>query len=972
MMLGDDAVAVWREAFEVFERLSESEPDSRARELETLEHTRPELHPHLVGLFAEYDLAQAESPLTRNLASAAGAAAAAGAMQTGMALGPYTLERLLGEGGMGEVWLARRADGRYQGEVAVKTLHPHLASAGVRARFKREGQIVAKLSHPNIARLYDAGASAEGLLYLVLEYVQGERIDLWCDQHKLDIAARLRLFLGVCEAVTQAHIQLIVHRDLKPSNILVTAEGQVKLLDFGIAKLIEADTQVAAQTELTRLGGRALTPEYAAPEQVLGQAITTVTDVYSLGVLLYLLLSGSRPYGGGGATQAQLEQSVVAAEPMPLAAASGRKDAPDGSSPPDRAERRNTTPARLRKALAGDLENIVGKALRKDPAQRYSSVQSLAEDLRRHLEHQPVQARPDAFGYRAAKFLRRHRGGVAAAAVVVLAIATGVTGVAWQANVARHRAAQLRTVVDFQSAMLEHVNVYQLGSAWLERERHKITDHLQQDHPLPPDQEKTSLEGFDRLLPLSQPSEVARETLGEYLLEPARAEVERRFTADPAVAGRLHDSLGQAYQNLGLYPAAIREFQSAMRAESAIGAEAPDTLSSQLLLAIAQKDGGDFPAAEATARAVVDSRSRTLGSWHADTLEAQGVLASVLTARRDFGAARKIEDEILPRIRQMFGADAPQTLQAESELAATMVEQSQYAPAQALQTHVLQTRRRQLGPEHPDTLAVLLDLLRTLRLQDKFAESRDRALEYLEIARRTQGEDDPRTLHAEAALANAYAMLNDFRAASQIEERLIEKFSRQLGEENPHTLDIMHNHAITLECLGDNEGARRLEEKVLASNRRVRGEGNEQTLNSMFTLAEALEKLGEYQEALKWVQTAYDGQLKLLGVEHDLTVASEARLASVLLNLHRLAQARPLAEQALEISQRTAGPDDETTIVAGNALAGILAAQGDYAQAAKLARQALDGQQHSLAPDDPSVAQTQRDLAEYTRHLNSR
>ena len=245
MNIDDNGVAVWREAFATFERLSEYDEHTRSRELEALCHTRPELHPHLVKLFADYGAAPAEGLLTRGLAGAAGIAAAAGSLRAGMALGPYTLQRLLGQGGMGEVWLAHRADGHYKGEVAVKTLHPYLARPEVRERFRREGQIVARLSHPNIARLYDAGISADGLLYLVFEYVQGERIDHWCDRQQLDIAARLRLFLGVCAAVTQAHTHLIVHRDLKPSNIMVNADGQVKLLDFGIAKLIEAQTETA-------------------------------------------------------------------------------------------------------------------------------------------------------------------------------------------------------------------------------------------------------------------------------------------------------------------------------------------------------------------------------------------------------------------------------------------------------------------------------------------------------------------------------------------------------------------------------------------------------------------------------------------------------------------------------------------------------------------------------------------------------
>src|SRR5690606_20692022 len=213
----------------------------------------------------------------------------------GAQFGAYRLERPLGSGGTGDVWLAHRVDGRFEGAVALKVLHAHVAQSSARERFIREGRILGQLSHPNIARLLDAGATPAGVLYLVLEYVEGEPIDRWCDERRLDIPTRLRLFLQVCEAVSHAHTHLIVHRDLKPANILVSPQGEIKLLDFGIAKLVEAE-RPGEETELTRVSGRALTPEFAAPEQILGRPVTMATDVYALGIILYLLLSGSRPH----------------------------------------------------------------------------------------------------------------------------------------------------------------------------------------------------------------------------------------------------------------------------------------------------------------------------------------------------------------------------------------------------------------------------------------------------------------------------------------------------------------------------------------------------------------------------------------------------------------------------------------------------------------------------------------------------
>jgi len=328
----------------------------------------------------------------------------------GRQLGAYTLERPLGQGGMGTVWLARRSDGRYEGHAAVKLLNLALLDPVGSERFRREGTLLARVNHPNIARLLDAGVADGGQPYLVLEYVEGTRIDRYCDERRLAPEARLRLFLDVLGAVSHAHANLIVHRDLKPSNILVTGDGTVKLLDFGIAKLLQEGQSEAGVSTLTDVGGRALTPEYAAPEQVRGEPITIATDVYTLGVLLYLLLAGRHPTGDLGRSAAEYLSGTLDTEPPRLSAAVTGPEA------------RGASLEQLRRLYAGDLDNILAKALKKRPEERYASVGALAEDLRRYLNHEPVQARPESWGYRAAKFIRRHRASVAAAAVAVVSL----------------------------------------------------------------------------------------------------------------------------------------------------------------------------------------------------------------------------------------------------------------------------------------------------------------------------------------------------------------------------------------------------------------------------------------------------------------------------------------------------------------------------------------------------------------------
>jgi serine/threonine-protein kinase len=350
-------------------------------------------------------------------------------------VGVYRLISQIGHGGMSSVWLAERVDGRFERKVAVKFLNIALMGKVGAERFKREGKILGLLIHPQIAELIDAGVSQTGQPYLVLEYVEGEHIDSYCDEQKLDIQARIRLFLDVLAAVAQAHANLIVHRDLKPSNVLVRKDGQVKLLDFGIAKLLESEEEAGHPTQLTVEGGRAMTPEYAAPEQLKGEAVTTATDVYALGVLLYLLLTGQHPAGPGPRTPADLIKAVVDNEPT------RPSDTVNAKRPNDEttisAEKRATTSDKLHRLLRGDLDTILTKALKKDPKERYTSVTAFADDLRRYLRNQPISARPDTLLYRATKFVRRNRTAVVLVTLVAIATIAGMLGTLIQSRNAR-------------------------------------------------------------------------------------------------------------------------------------------------------------------------------------------------------------------------------------------------------------------------------------------------------------------------------------------------------------------------------------------------------------------------------------------------------------------------------------------------------------------------------------------------------
>lgn len=369
---------------------------------------------------------------------------------TGEALGAYKLISHIGQGGMGNVWLAERSDGRFERQVAVKFLRLAMASGGAAERFKREGRILGQLAHPHIAELIDAGVTDKGEPYLVLEHVKGRQIDEYCDECQLDIDRRIKLFLDVLGAVAHAHANLIVHRDIKPSNVLVNNEGEVKLLDFGIAKLLADDLSPAAATQLTLEGGGGLTPQFAAPEQITRGPISTATDIYALGILLYVLLTGQHPARSGLQSPAKLVKAILETEPLSASGVVASADARIDTE--GIAERRASTPDKLRRMLRGDLDTIVSKALKKKPSERYASVSALADDLRRYLKHEAISARPDTFAYRTAKFLRRNRTAVAsstiAIALVIGSLSTGLLIANRERKVAEQRFAQVRQLAN--------------------------------------------------------------------------------------------------------------------------------------------------------------------------------------------------------------------------------------------------------------------------------------------------------------------------------------------------------------------------------------------------------------------------------------------------------------------------------------------------------------------------------------------
>lgn len=426
----------WQRLSPLLDALIELDADARAARMDALRGEDPALAAELEALLALED--DNEDFLAEPLVAPPPMA------KPETMIGPYKLDRLLGEGGMGQVWLARRADGLYQRRVALKLLRPGLADPNLRQRFTRERQILARLGHPHIARLLDAGISSDNQPYLALEYVEGEPITDWCRGRDLGIEARLKLFMQVCEAVSHAHANLIVHRDLKPSNIMVTPLDEVQLLDFGIAKLLDGSEP---GRDHTRTEVRAFTLHYAAPEQIRGEPVTTMTDVYSLGVVLYELLAETKPYRLKRQSDAEWEEAILISDPLKPSATLQR----EAESDPSR------TPALRRRAkqIAGDLDNIALKALSKRPEHRYPSVEAMALDLHRYLEGKPVLARPQSMAYRSRKFVHRHRWALATAALMLVVLSTALVLVTWQARQAVREASRAQALQRFVTNLFE-------------------------------------------------------------------------------------------------------------------------------------------------------------------------------------------------------------------------------------------------------------------------------------------------------------------------------------------------------------------------------------------------------------------------------------------------------------------------------------------------------------------------------------
>ncbi|WP_369348979.1 protein kinase [Stenotrophomonas sp. JAG2] len=650
--------------------------------------------------------------------------------RVGTRVGPYRLLRPLGEGGMGEVWLAERADGLYERQVALKLLRSGYADPGLRQRFSREREILARLQHPNLAQLFDAGVDLQGQPYLALAYVEGEPITDHCQRLALPLERRLQLMLQVCAVVSHAHANLIVHRDLKPSNILVTADGEVKLLDFGIAKLLDDDDGKPPAHPPTE--ARAFTLHYAAPEQVRGEPVSTLTDVYSLGVVLFEVITGQKPYRLRRHSDAEWERSILEVQAPRASSVMARLAAAGGEHA--------VAARRLSRRLRGDLDTILLKALQKEPAHRYPSVEALAQDLRRFLEGRPIHARPQHVGYRLRKYLGRHRWGVALGSVAVLALLALALTALWQMQQARREIARAQAMQDFTVGLFDRAagvrhgsfDLRQLLATGQQRGEAELRDQPLSlaelegvigrlrigmgDYQLALqtlDRQRALLEEVGEVPPTLQLEAVtqrgrALRMLGRSRdcvthLTPMQSLATEYRLRLPAAVAAYHTQLGRCQQLLGYRDNARAAFGQALVLRRDILRDTPGTAESLADLAALDSDDGRAPAALAGYRQALQLLQADATMRYPQLIARRRHMGESLAAQGDLDAAEQALRLAAADAVTLYGPDHPETLSIRRLRALLAMQRGDLEQAEAELQQIHRLTRQALGEQHRDT-----------------------------------------------------------------------------------------------------------------------------------------------------------------------------------------------------------------------------------------------------------------------------
>ena len=743
-------------------------------------------------------------------------------------IGRYKIVSLIGEGGMGEVYLAE--DTSLGRKVAIKLLKLGLGTTHIIRHFQQEERILAGLTHPNIAQLHGSDLTANGLPYFVMEYIEGKRLDDYCRENHLTLRQRLELFRKICAAVSYAHQHLVVHRDLKPANIRVTAEGEPKLLDFGIARLLDSESGALEQTMTF---AAVMTPEYASPEQVRGEEVTTATDIYSLGVVLYELLTGQRPYRLKTRSPDEVVRAIKEEEP---------------SRPSTALTKQNSSSVLFNpRLLRGDLDNIVLTAMRKEPSRRYASVAQLSDDIRRHLEGLPVVARKDTIGYRSAKFIRRHRVGVAATALVALAIIGGLIAALWEARQARAQrdvALRINTFLqDMLGAVAPEVKgidvkvVDLLGDAST-RARTELASRPQVMADVLMTLGKTyislglykpaeanlrpaldaSLKANGELnsttastmgwlgLALAQLGKTAE---GEQI---SRKAVELQRKLHP----RGHEDLGVALYALGHnlinkgQPKAAQPYlkEASELIKKHLGETNGYYMTSLAMLAMAHEKAGEVDMAEPLYRQAIDVGSRVEPRYRIYLGQAQLFLGVLLINKGAYPEAEKLVKQSETIYRDVYGGDTNYSVAvAKSNLGLLYFLQGDYAKAEEQDRRAMDLLRKYMGPEHPLTASTAVTLGLTLTREHKASDGEPYLREALAIRQKVLLKDDVLISYATSALGECFTAQKRYAEAEPLLTDSYNELHSKLGDQNKLTVEARQRLAKLYEDWGKPEKA---------------------------------------------------------------------------------------------------------------------------------------------------------------------
>jgi len=807
-------------------------------------------------------------------------------------VGPYRLVREVGYGGMGSVFLAERDDDLYQQRVAVKIIRRGLDTDELVRRFVAERQILATLQHPNIARLLDGGVTSDGRPYYVMEYVDGEPLDVHCDRRRCHVDERLRLFAVVARAVQFAHQNLVVHRDLKPSNVFVTRDGEIRLLDFGIAKLLDPDTAPHAVPE-TQTGVRMMTPQYASPEQMRGDAITTATDVYGLGLLLYELLTGHRPFGVRGHSLVEIERRVLTEEPQrPSAAVLRSPEKGEGgdhhpTTPAAVAQARGTHPERLARKLRGDLDRIVLCALRKEPGRRYASADAFADDVERYLAGKTVAARGDSLGYRARKFVWRHRLSVATAGVFVLLLG----GYAATVTVQARRVSAALEQARLEAEKSEQITGFMMGLFEGGDPRFALGDTITARSLL---ERGVARAGRLRERPLLQAQMLGvigrvYQSLGEYgrasaLLEQALATRRRELGEAHADVALSYNQFGNALRLKGDYAAAETALRRALTLhQRLLGPDHATVAADRHDLAIVLADRGDYAAAEPLLRQALATQRERLGAQHVDVAKTLSGLGYLMTAKGDLRESERLYREALVMRRALLGSFHPDVAQSLSAVGTALNRLGDYPAGLKLHREALAINQRLYGAEHPVIVTNLSNIATGLARSDDLPGAERMLRQSVAMARKTLGPEHVSTAVGLNNLAVVLGRQKKYAAAESLMREVIAIRVKSKGPEHADVASGLHNLGNFVNQLGDRAQAERLHRQALAMRRKLLSPEHQEVASSLNGLGEVLRDRGKYAAADSALRQSLAIRRKLLGDAHpDVQVT-----ARNLLDLYR-------------------------------------------------------------------------------------